>query len=191
MEFEYKPDFCRISYEPKRRCSTVNSLEIKFLYFHRGDAYSHGNPTFLGGDESMAIYLKFEGIEGTGTGKYKGWIELQSCQIAPERGTSNALATITCTKFNDSSSPGIFSEAAGGSEKKATIVFVKGTEAPFLSVELEKAYISAINVGRLHEKTMETFWLSFDKVSYTTSPTAASKDPKDAKDKAMWNFFAK
>ena len=69
----------------------------------------------------MPIYMKFEGIEGPVTGKYKGWIELQSCQIGIGRsggGSAPSASEIVVTKFLDSASTHLMREAVSGTGKK-------------------------------------------------------------------------
>ena len=41
----------------------------------------------------MPVYLKYGNINGETKGKYKGWIELQSCQFGLGRGTSTPVGT--------------------------------------------------------------------------------------------------
>lgn len=143
----------------------------------------------------MAIYMKYEGIEGTGTGKYKGWIELESChpRFRAPSGTGTLEPRINCSKFLDNSSHRIFGAASAGSLAGATIAFEKGNEAPFLVIELENASIVDATFGRseVGEKPMHFFSLNYTAASISKSPTASSKDTKDAKEKAMWNLIAK
>lgn len=148
----------------------------------------------------MPIYMKIEGIEGTVTGKYKGWIELESCQLGVNRHLNNrsetggapSVSEIVITKFQDASSPALFKEALYGSGKKVSIDFVQGNEAPYLSIELENTLISNYSVsgrgGQGNEKPMESLTLNFTKITYSTKPTSTSKDTKNSPDKATWDL---
>ncbi|MBX7173742.1 MAG: type VI secretion system tube protein Hcp [Pyrinomonadaceae bacterium] len=148
----------------------------------------------------MPIYMKFEGIEGEAKDKYKGWIELDSCQI----GTSNPdptarggsrepgapkVSEIVITKRQDNSSSGLFREAFNGTGKKVTIAFVKdGTE--YLTLELENVLISNYSVsghgGDAHDRPIESFSFNFSKITYTTKPI--SKDEKKNEERIQWDL---
>ncbi len=41
----------------------------------------------------MPIYMKYEGIEGSLTGKYKGWIKVESCQIGHLQNNSRGMGS--------------------------------------------------------------------------------------------------
>lgn len=143
----------------------------------------------------MPIYMKFEGIKGTMTGKYAGWIELDSCQIGPYRrvvnatgGASNKEASkpvaseVVITKTQEESSTQLFRESLNGTPKKVTIDFVDGDGSPYLTIILESALISSISVsghgstGR--DRLTESLSLNFTKISFITKPADPSKDPK-------------
>ena len=63
----------------------------------------------------MPIYMKYEGIDGPLTGKYKGWIELESAQLGTHRSSTSptgrgedrdasvpSVSEIVVTKLTDS-----------------------------------------------------------------------------------------
>ena len=156
----------------------------------------------------MPIYMQFPGIEGPVTAKgYKGWIELESCQLGTNRNVKNptvsggnreasvpSVSEVVVTKVQDSASGGLFRAALIGTGKKVNIDFVKGKEAPYLSLEMENTLISSYNVsghgGSGNDRPMESLSLNSTKISYTTKATASSKDPKAVKDKAGWDLVA-
>lgn len=151
----------------------------------------------------MPIFMKFEGIVGPVTHRgEKGWIQLESCQLGVGRGVSAGqresresaapqIHEIVITKLQDSSSTGLFTEAMSGKEKKVTVEFVQGNEAPYLSIELENVLISSYSISSSSDKPMESLSLNFTKATYTTSQLSSSKDPKNNKDKAGWNYVTK
>ena len=157
----------------------------------------------------MPIYMKYEGIQGEAKGNYKGWIELESCQLGTHRNITNptgsgansqsnapSISDIVITKYQDSSSAHLFREALHGEGKKVTIDFVKSGDcgAPYLSIELENTLISNFNIsggGVGHDKPMESLSLSFTKISFSTKATECAKDPTAVKDRAMWDLATK
>lgn len=158
----------------------------------------------------MPIYMKYEGIEGSATGNYKGWIELESCQMGTGRSITSptgsstsressapSISEIVITKYQDISSTHLFREALHGKGKKVTIDFVKSADcgAPYLSIELENTLISNFSIsghgGDGHNKPMESLSLNFTKISFSTKATECAKDPKAVKDRAMWDLATK
>lgn len=142
----------------------------------------------------MPIYMKYEGIEGTSTGRYRGWIELKSCQLGYRRSTNpKSISEIFVTKVQDGASALLAREALSGEGKKVTIDFVSSAGcAPYLSIELENTLISSYRVSDLNsDRPMESLSLNFTKISYTNTPTECAKDPQAVKDKAMWNLAIK
>jgi len=153
----------------------------------------------------MPIYMKYEGATGTGTGKYTGWIELQSCQMGVNRGVNSstgkasdressvpAVSEIVATKFQDSASGALFKESLSGKGKKIIIDFVKDDGTPYLSIELENVLISSFSIsgsgGSDRSKAMEALSLNFTKISFSYKATTASSDPKHAMNAAQWRL---
>ena len=158
----------------------------------------------------MPIYMKYEGIKGSATGNYQGWIELESAQLGTGRNITNptggganregsapSISEIVITKYQDSSSTHLFREALSGTGKKVTIDFVRSGDcgAPYLSIELENTLISNFSVsghgGDSHNKPMESLALNFTKISFSTKATECAKDPTAVKDRAMWDLATK
>ncbi len=140
----------------------------------------------------MPIYMKYEGIEGSATGKHNGWIELESAQLGANTGGGGVgkmhLSEIVITKYQDSASSHLFREVLSGAGKKVTIDFVKADGIVYMKVELEGTLISNYNIsghgGDSHDRPMETLSLNFTKITYTV--TAA--DSKSSQGKAMWDL---
>ena len=149
----------------------------------------------------MPIYMKIEGVEGPVTGKYKGWIELQSAQLGSARhitsptGQGNnreadapTVSEIVVTKFQDSVSQLLFNLSLTGNGKKVTIDFVKGNDAPYLEIELEDMLISGYSIsghgGDSQNRPMESLSLNFTKISFKT--LSSTTDPAANKQKVVW-----
>ena len=143
----------------------------------------------------MPIYMKYEGIEGEAIGKHKGWIKFDSCQFGVNRAvTKNGIPTneIVISKRTDSSSPRLFKESLVFKERKAIIDFVKNeNEAPYLSIILENAMITSYSIsgnGGGSDRPTESLSISATKITYASTPTSASKDPKQGADNVMWDM---
>ena len=155
----------------------------------------------------MPIYMKVPGVEGTGTGKYKGWIELQSAQLGVNRrmvsptgqgankeASVPPVSEIVVTKSVDVASPDLFRLALSGEGKKVIIDFVKDDDPSqmYLSLELENTLISNYSTGGHagdnYSRPMEFLSLNFTKVTYSAKPVQSSTDPKHVKDRAGWNL---
>lgn len=156
----------------------------------------------------MPIYMKIEGITGSGTGKYKGWIELSSAQLNPSRSINSSagsgtnreasrpsVSEIVVTKSTDVASTGLFRGSLGGEGKKVVIHFVKEDskgQVPYLALELENTLISSYSVsghgGDSAARPMESLSLNYTKITYSSTPVAASTAPADVKDRATWNL---
>lgn len=145
----------------------------------------------------MPIYMKYEGIDGAATGKYKGWIELESCQMG-NYGAVGAgrisVSEVIVSKFTDKASAHLFKESLSGTGKKVVIDFIQeGESAPYLSIELENTIISSFSLSGTNgsqSKPIESLSLNFTKLTYSIKPVAAPKGSNDAKTKANWNWAA-
>jgi type VI secretion system secreted protein Hcp len=150
----------------------------------------------------MPIYMKMEGVPltGTGKGKHKGWIELESCQfITPQtRGTvsGNKKATpsvteIVVTKELDETSETLFRLSLWGRGKKVTIDFTnKDSDDAYLTLVLENTLIAFYNVsngGGTSRIPIEALGLNFTKISYTTQKAPDSGGAKTGRDATSWD----
>lgn len=142
----------------------------------------------------MPIYMKFEGIVGPVKGKYAGWIELESCQLASGRGAAGGehdkirISDITISKRQDTSSTALFREALSGSGKKVTIDFVNAEGVAYMTIELENTLISSVSMsGNGGEGATESMSLNFTKIKYSTKPAGPASDANPRNTQAVWN----
>ncbi|NLS07986.1 type VI secretion system tube protein Hcp [Rhizobium sp. P32RR-XVIII] len=133
----------------------------------------------------MAIYMKYDGIDGdvTETGHTK-WIELNSFQWGVGRGihtavgsaaeresTAPSVSEVVVTKENDISTGKLMQEALGGHGKTVKVEFTrtdKSKQDVFLSLELTNAMISGYSHASGADRPMETISLNFTKVLFKT-----------------------
>ncbi|QQS41849.1 MAG: type VI secretion system tube protein Hcp [Acidobacteriota bacterium] len=151
----------------------------------------------------MPIYLKFEGIQGNGKGRYKGWIEIDSAQLGyagprppllKNKPGGSVVSEITITKIADSTTPQMLRHLHNNEGRKVKIHFVKSDgpkEAPYISIELENTLISSysiVNQPGGKANYYETIALNYTKITYNTSPISTPKDPADVEVKAQWDL---
>lgn len=156
----------------------------------------------------MPIYMKYGEIQGSATGKHKGWIELESAQFGTHRNVKDptgsnvnreasvpAVSEIVVTKIQDVASADLFKQALDGRGAKVVIDFVSPDSkngVPYLSIAMEGVLISSYNVsghgGPGSDRPMESLSLNFVKITYTPTPLEHSKDPKVHKDRIMWDL---
>jgi type VI protein secretion system component Hcp len=155
--------------------------------------------TFGGG--VMPIYMDYPGIKGSATGKYAGWIELDSCSIGVARGVSSAEAGLSSrddahppeliiTKHQDSTSTQLFNESVRGSGATVTIDFNKaGDDLPYLSIEMTETMISSIYVsgynGTGKSTPLETLTLNYYSIKYSNRAMSSNTGTPD---KASWDL---
>ncbi|MDH5545249.1 MAG: type VI secretion system tube protein Hcp [Gammaproteobacteria bacterium] len=135
----------------------------------------------------MAIYLQYEGIEGTVSSKgHEGWIQLDSMQFgcgraistsiggtADREATKPSISEISVTKLLDKSSPLLFNEATVGKAKKATIHLCKtGTSEieTYMSYELDDCMISGYSMSTGGDRPNESLSLNFAKIVTKYTP---------------------
>ena len=137
----------------------------------------------------MPIYMKYEGVNGDMTGKYRGWIELESVQLGVIRANSSTdrerkpeqprVSEIVITKLQDIASSALFRESLNGKGKKVIIDFVRAEDdTQYLRIELENVLISSFSVsghGGPGSSPMESLSLNFAKITYTTTASAPVK----------------
>jgi type VI secretion system secreted protein Hcp len=144
----------------------------------------------------MPIYMKYGKINGPVTGKYKGWIELTSCQFGVGRGISTPVGTsskressapniseIVVTKAMDITSPLLFQEALTGEGTKVIIEFAQSDklQTVYLQVELENAMVSGYSVSSGGDRPSESVSINSTKIMYkvtvATAPPATVTGP--------------
>lgn len=157
----------------------------------------------------MPIYMKFEGVKGAvATGKYAGWIELESCQLGVHRsinspvgrGANREAATpsvneIVITKYQDIASSDLFKASLYGGGKKVTIDFVKSDKDglnSYMTIELENTLVSSYNIsghgGGVNDKPMESLSLNFTKITFSTQSKDPPAKPSPSQTKATWDL---
>ena len=155
----------------------------------------------------MPIYMRIEGITGTGKGPYAGWIEVESAQLGAHRSISNtagqgvnreasapSVSEIVVSKLADSASTALYRYMLGGEGKKVIIHFTKpgAAGAPYLAIEMENVMISSYSMsgsaGNPNGRPMESLSLNFTKITYSTTPTQSASNPKAVKDLSLWNL---
>jgi type VI secretion system secreted protein Hcp len=158
----------------------------------------------------MAIYMKYDGIDGSVTAKgYEKWIELQSCQVALHRNIISptgrggnreaavpAVNEIPITKHQDCSTSSLFRASLWGEGKKVKIDFVKTDQTkfePYLQLELENTLISSFvssgHGGDGHERPIESLSLNFTKIMINTIHMD-DKNKTGKPDRVMWDLSA-
>lgn len=155
----------------------------------------------------MPIYMKIEGITGTGKGAYAGWIVLESARLGVGRkgnspsgtGTNREasmppISEVVVTKPTDSASTALYQMSLWGRGKKVLIHFTGADAAgtPYMAIELEDVLISSYSVigrgGLVHGRNTESLLLNSSKITYSTTPTRSSSHPNAVKEKPMWDL---
>lgn len=142
----------------------------------------------------MPIYMKVDGIKGTGTGKHQGWIVLDSCQFgmhrhvkSPVGSSSNREASvptvreIVVTKFQDDSSTALFQWSVDGKGKNVTIEFTKSeSDTAYMTIELENVFITSYSLsgagGDSKGKPHESISLGFQKMQFKTASAPSANE---------------
>jgi type VI secretion system secreted protein Hcp len=146
----------------------------------------------------MAIYLKFDGVQGDVTTKgFEKQIEILSFNFGANRNIKTAarkdnsresdephLSEVSLVKLWDAaSSPKLFEEAVGGKlNHKATLTFTTtsdGAVEKYLEIELSDTAISGFQMSDGgDDKPTETIGLNFAKIQYKPFTIGADKIAK-------------
>lgn len=134
----------------------------------------------------MAIYMKFEGIDGESTAEgHEKWIDVMSVQWGTSRGlssntgtsqnregTTTTISDLIVTKTTDDSTPYLFKESCIGSGKEVKIHVCKTgeTHESYLEYTLTNCMISGYNVSSDGDRPMETIAFSFTKMELRYIP---------------------
>lgn len=135
----------------------------------------------------MAIYMKFDGIEGNVTAKgHEKWIELESIQFGVGRSitfktgnssdreaTAPQVGEVTVSKSMDPASPKLFAEGCYGKSKKVEIHLCKtdqGQLQTYMEYVLENVLVSGYSLSSTGERPNETLSLNFTKVEMKFVP---------------------
>src|SRR4051812_27446375 len=159
-----------------------------------------GPPAFLG-ERTMAIYLKYDGIDGDVTTKgYEKQIELLSATLAASRSirisarrevnretSEPSMSELHLAKeWDPVSSSKLFEESVAGKlNHKAVITFtntVEGTVEKYLEIELTDAGVSDLHLSAAGEGApSESISLNFAKIEYKPFTVGADKIAKAGK----------
>src|SRR4051812_16488362 len=135
----------------------------------------------------MAIYLKYDGIDGEATHEdHKQWIDIGSMQFGigraistPAGSTANreasepSVSEITVTKSMDGASPKLFTESATGNVGKVVKIDLVSTGSPgntYVTYTLTNTLISGYSVSTGGDRPTESVTLSFTKIEYKFIP---------------------
>lgn len=135
----------------------------------------------------MAIYLKYEGIDGEATHEeHKKWVDIGSLQFGvgraistPAGSTANreasepSVSEVTLTKTLDSSSPKFFTEACTGAAGKKVVIDLVSTGSPgvtYTQYTLYNTLVSGYSVSTGGDRPAESLSLSFTKIEFKFVP---------------------
>jgi type VI secretion system secreted protein Hcp len=135
----------------------------------------------------MAIYMHFDGIDGSVTSKgHEKWIDLNSLQWGVGRGISitvgsssdreastPSISEISVTKLMDKTSALLFQEACIGKAKKVTLHLCKtGPDSidTYMEYILDDCMISGYSVSSGGDRPSESLSLSFAKMTMSYTP---------------------
>lgn len=135
----------------------------------------------------MAIYVKYEGIDGEATHEeHKKWLDVSSVQwgvgraiSTPSGSTANreasepSVSEVTITKLMDSSSPKFFTEACTGAAGKKVQIDLVTTGSPgktYATYTLTNALVSSYSMSSGGDRPAESISISFTKMEYKFTP---------------------
>lgn len=135
----------------------------------------------------MAIYLKYDGIDGEATHEdHKKWIEVGSLQFGIGRGiaspsgsTANressqpSVSEVVVTKQLDGSSSKLFTESATGAAGKKVEIHLVSTGSPgntYVEYTLTDSLISGYSVSSGGDRPSESISINFTKIEFKQTP---------------------
>ncbi len=131
----------------------------------------------------MAVYLKYEGIDGEATHeKHTKWIEVQSLQFGVGRGISTptggatnressqpSVSEVVITKMLDNSSTALFAESVTGTVGKKVEIHLVNTGDPgdtYVEYTLTDSLISGYSVSSGGDRPSESISINFTKIEF-------------------------
>ena len=131
----------------------------------------------------MAVYLKYEGIDGEATHeKHTKWIEVQSLQFGVGRGISTptggatnressqpSVSEVVITKMLDSASTALFAESVTGTAGKKVEIHLVNTGDPgdtYVEYTLTDSLISGYSVSSGGDRPSESISINFTKIEF-------------------------
>lgn len=138
----------------------------------------------------MAIYLKFDGIDGDATHEdHKKWIDVLSVSwgvgraiSTPSGSTDNreasepSVSEISIVKMFDTASPKLFTQSCTGNEGKEVKIDLVSTGSPgvtYCTYTLTNALISSYSVSTSGDRPTESISISFTKLEFKLTPYGA------------------
>jgi type VI secretion system secreted protein Hcp len=135
----------------------------------------------------MAIYLKYEGIDGEAThDKHPKWIDVSSLQFGVGRGISTptgaaanreasepSISEVVVTKQLDASSTSLFTESVTGAVGKKVEIHLVNTGSPgntYVEYTLTNALISGYSLSSGGDRPTESISINFTKIEYKHIP---------------------
>lgn len=142
----------------------------------------------------MAIYLKYDGIDGDVTeDKHKKWIEINSLQFGigrsiqtPTGASENresshpSVSEVVVTKSMDTASSKLFTESVTGEGKKVEIHLVstsKNVSNVYAEYTLTNSMISGYSVSSGGDRPSESISINFTKIEYKVTPLGLNNEP--------------
>ncbi|WP_207480959.1 Hcp family type VI secretion system effector [Arenibaculum pallidiluteum] len=144
----------------------------------------------------MAIYVKFDGIQGDATQQnHKNWVDVSSMQFGVGRAISTptgraanreasepSVSEITMTREMDKSSPLFFKEAVSGKSGKTVQIDLVTTGDPgdtYMTYTLTDALVSSYSVSANGSgQPQESISLNFSKIELKYTPHDANHKPQ-------------
>ena len=135
----------------------------------------------------MAIYLKYEGIDGEAThDTHKKWIDVASLQFGTGRGISTPtgstanreasepnISEVVVTKMLDGASPKLFTESVTGAVGKKVEIHLVSTGSPgntYVEYVLTNALISGYSLSSGGDRPSESISINFTKMEFKFTP---------------------
>jgi type VI secretion system secreted protein Hcp len=135
----------------------------------------------------MAIYLKYDGIDGEATHeKHKNWIDVASLQFGTGRGISTpagaaanreasqpSISEVVITKQLDGASPKLFTESVTGAVGKKVEIHLVNTGNPgntYVEYVLTNSLISGYSVSSGGDRPTESISINFTKLEFKFTP---------------------
>jgi len=135
----------------------------------------------------MAIYVKYDGIDGEATQEeHKKWLDVSSIQWGVGRAISTtsgstanreasepSVSEVTLTKLMDSSSPKLFTESVTGAAGKTVVIHLVTTGSPgktYAEYTLTNALASSYSMSSGGDRPSESVSISFTKLEFKFTP---------------------
>lgn len=142
----------------------------------------------------MAIYLKYDGIDGEATHEdHKKWLDIGSLQFGIGRGISTpsgstanreasepSVSEVVVTKMMDGASPKLFTESATGAAGKDVLIHLVSTGSPgntYVEYKLFNSLISGYSLSTGGDRPSESISINFTKIQYKFIPYDDKNEP--------------